>query len=135
MIRENNNLSKNRSRLSSRKGVSLVEVVVALAVISIISFAAFSLILSSMDLENNIMRDVEISASADDVLDCFIFAEAEGKFAEGMHVLGYMSSANGIYRLDKGSYVIEVTYSEKKMDFKAKDENDNIIFEQTYRKG
>ena len=46
--------------------------------ISCISFAAFSLILSSIDLENNMMRDVEISAAADDALDCFIFANDEG---------------------------------------------------------
>lgn len=135
MIMKNNNLSKNRSRLSSRKGVSLVEVVVALAVISIISFAAFSLILSSMDLENNMMRDVEISAAADDALDCFIFANSDDKFFEVMYTyLGYKKEDEK-YRLDKGSYVIEVTYNETQMDFKAKDENDNIIFEQTYKKG
>jgi prepilin-type N-terminal cleavage/methylation domain-containing protein len=136
MIMKNNNLSKNRSRLSSRKGVSLVEVVVALAVISIISFAAFSLILSSIDLENNMMRDVEISAAADDALDCFIFANSGEKFSEVIKYLGYVNAGTK-YRLDKGNYVIEVTYSETQMDFKAKDENDNIIFkfEKPYTKG
>ena len=137
MIMKNNNLSKNRSRLSSRNGVSLVEVVVALAVISIISFAAFSLILSSMDLENDMMRDVEISAAADEALDCFIFANDEGDFSEVMCTyLGY-AKEDEKYRLDKGNYVIEVTYSETQMDFKAKDENDNIIFkfEKPYTKG
>ena len=135
MISKKNKLSKNKAKFSSRKGVSLVEVVVALTIISIISVAAFSLILSSMDLENNMMRDVEISAAADDALDCFIFANDEGDFSEVMCTYLRYEKEDKKYRLDKGSYVIEVTYNETQMDFKAKDENDNIIFEQTYRKG
>ena len=131
MISKKNKLSKNKAKFSSRKGISLVEVVVALTIISIISVAAFSLIMSSMDLENNIMRDVEISASADDVLDCFIFAKTEAEFAKSIAVLGYMSSATGTYRLEKGSYNITVTYIEAdgtiKMTFEACDSNGTIL--------
>ena len=126
MISKKNKLSKNKAKFSSRKGISLVEVVVALTIISIISVAAFSLIMSSMDLENNIMRDVEISASADDVLDCFMFAKTEAEFAEGMRALGYMSSATGTYRLEKGCYEIVVTYSEKSVKFLAWDVSSGV---------
>ena len=140
MIRRSNSSLKNKSKLSFRKGVSLVEVVVALTIISIISVAAFSLILSSMDLENDMMRDVEISASADDVLDCFIFAETEEKFAEGMHALGYMESGGWTYRLEKGSYeiVVYVEDSEpgKRMTFLAWDISSGAeILHRVYTKG
>jgi prepilin-type N-terminal cleavage/methylation domain-containing protein len=135
MIMKNNNLSKNRSRLSSRKGVSLVEVVVALAVISIISFAAFSLILSSIDLENNMMRDVEISAAADDALDCFIFAETEEKFAECMHALGYTYlPEDNLYLCYGDGYVIKVSCEDNSMKFVAEDDDYVPIFEQYIRK-
>ena len=130
MISKKNKLSKNKAKFSSRKGISLVEVVVALTIISIISVAAFSLILSSMDLENNIMRDVEISASADDVLDCFIFAKTEAEFAKSIAVLGYVKYPN-LYLLEKGSYNITVTYIEAdgttKMTFEAWDSNGTIL--------
>ncbi|MBP3369547.1 MAG: type II secretion system protein [Clostridia bacterium] len=133
---KNNNLSKNRSGLSSCKGITLVEVVVALTIISIISVAAFSLIMSSMDLENDMMRDVEISAAADDALDCFIFAETEEKFAEGMDALGYTClPEDNLYLCYGNGYVIKVSCGDNSMEFVAEDDADVVIFKQKYTKG
>ena len=133
---KNNILSNDKARFSSRKGISLVEVVVALTIISIISVAAFSLILSSMDLENDMMRDVEISAAADDALDCFIFAETEEKFAEGMHALGYTClPEDNLYLCYGDGYVIKVSCKDNIMEFVAEDDADVVIFKQTYTKG
>ena len=56
-------------KLSARKGISLTEVVVALAVISIISAAALSLVISSANIEADVVRTMNVSAAADDVLD------------------------------------------------------------------
>ena len=140
MIRRSNSSLKNKSKLSSRKGVSLVEVVVALTIISIISVAAFSLIMSSMDLENNIMRDVEISAAADDVLDCFMFAKTKDQFSK-IIVENFGYKENGAtYLLEKGSYTIIVAYVTEdsgkiKMTFVALDSNKNFILHQVHTKG
>ena len=68
------------TKVSARKGMSLVEVVVALAVIAIISSAAFSLVLSSANLEADAVRTTAVSAAADDVLDCFRYADDNGEF-------------------------------------------------------
>ena len=89
-----------------------------------------------MDLENDMMRDVEISAAADDALDCFIFAETKEKFAEGMHALGYTClPEDNLYLCYGDGYVIKVSCEDNIMNFVAEDDADVLIFKQTYTKG
>lgn len=68
-----NSSKKNTKKLISdpRRGVSIVELVVALAIISIISGSALSIMLSSSKNESKIMREIEVTNQAENAVECF----------------------------------------------------------------
>ena len=78
------NDNKNRSR----RGISLVEVVVALTVIAIISSAALSLVISSASVDANSLRSTQVMMAAENVLECYRCAESKEEFAALLDIRG-----------------------------------------------
>ena len=120
--------------------MSLVEVVVALAVIAIISSAAFSLVLSSANLEADAVRTTAVSAAADDVLDCFRYADNNGEFFEAISKLDeYQNTGDGQYVLNKPNYTVYVNVEDNKLSFNAYKTRDGetgeLIYSYEYKKG
>ena len=68
----------------SRKGMSLVEVVVALVIISVISASALSMIMMSVNVEADAVRSVEVAESVDNAIACFRFAETPAEFLDAL---------------------------------------------------
>lgn len=127
-------------KLSARKGISLTEVVVALAVISIISAAALSLVISSANIEADVVRTMNVSAAADDVLDCFRYADNNEEFEATIQKLdGYQTTGDGQYVLNKPNYVIVIKINGNNLSFEAvkcKDgEKGESIYSYEYTKG
>ena len=128
------------TKVSARKGVSLVEVVVALAVIAIISSAAFSLVLSSANLEADAVRTTAVSAAADDVLDCFRYADNNEEFFEAISKLDeYRNMGDGQYVLNKPNYTVYVNVEGDELSFNAYKTRDGetgeLIYSYEYKKG
>lgn len=131
---------RRTKRIFARKGFSLVEVIVALAVIAIISTAAFSLVLSSAKLEADAVRTTAVSAAADDVLDCFRYADSNEEFFAAICKLDeYQTTDDGQYVLNKPSYTVYVNVDDDELSFNAYKTRDGetgeLIYSYQYKKG
>ena len=131
---------RRTKRIFARKGFSLVEVIVALAVIAIISTAAFSLVLSSAKLEADAVRTTAVSAAADDVLDCFRYADSNEEFFAAISKLDeYQTTDDGQYVLNKPSYTVYVNVEGDELSFNAYKTRDGetgeLIYSYQYKKG
>lgn len=131
---------RRTKRIFARKGFSLVEVIVALAVIAIISTAAFSLVLSSAKLEADAVRTTAVSAAADDVLDCFRYADSNEEFFAAICKLDeYQTTDDGQYVLNKPNYTVYVNVEGDELSFNAYKTRDGeigeLIYSYQYKKG
>lgn len=61
--------------LHSRKGVGITEVVIALAIIAIISAFTLTLIVMSIGVENKSVAAIEVKNAAENAMECFRFAK------------------------------------------------------------
>jgi prepilin-type N-terminal cleavage/methylation domain-containing protein len=119
----------------SRRGISLVEVVVALAVITIISAAALSLVISSARVDANSLRSTQVMIAAENSLECYRFAKSEEKFAELLEKTGDYKKVDGAYVLTEKAYVITVNYTDTKLTFSATDSDGEEIYKYEFNKG
>ena len=67
--------SKRKAHISSRRGFTVLEVVIALTVITIVSASAFALIHSHLKLENQSVQSIEATNIAENAIECFRFAK------------------------------------------------------------
>lgn len=107
--------------ISSRKGVSIVEVVVALVVISLISAATTSVIMKSLDVETKSVAVYAVRNSAENAMDCFRFADGdEGVFIDCLNDTisgnGFVAQS-GSYVYDTESYRITITLLNEQKGF------------------
>lgn len=119
----------------SRRGISLVEVIVALAVITIISTAALSLVISSARVDANSLRSTRVMIAAENSLECYRFAENEEEFAELIGKTGDYIEADGSYVLTESSYAITVKYEDDSLRFTAIDSDGKEIYNYEFYKG
>ena len=125
------NDNKNRSR----RGISLVEVVVALTVIAIISSAALSLVISSARVDANSLRSTQVMMAAENVLECYRFAENDGDFADLLQKTGDYKGSDGVFVLTEKSYTITVNYTDTQLTFSATDSDGKEIYKYEFNKG
>lgn len=125
------NVKRNRSR----RGISLVEVIVALAVITIISTAALSLVISSARVDANSLRSTQVMMAAENVLECYRFAESKEEFAALLEKTGDYKKVDGAYVLTEKAYVITVHYTNTKLTFSATDSDEKEIYKYEFNKG
>lgn len=127
------NDNKNRSR----RGISLVEVVVALTVIAIISSAALSLVISSARVDANSLRSTQVMMAAENVLECYRFAENGEEFAALLEKTGDYKGSGGVFVLTEKSYTITVTvnYTDTQLTFSATDSDGKEIYKYEFNKG
>ena len=125
----------NAMRNRSRRGISLVEVVVALAVITIISAAALSLVISSARVDANSLRSTQITIAAENSLECYRFAESEEKFAELLEKTGDYKKVDDAYVMTEKAYVITVNYTNTRLTFSATDGDGEEIYSYEFDKG
>lgn len=125
------NDNKNRSR----RGISLVEVVVALTVIAIISAAALSLVISSARVDANSLRSTQVTIAAENSLECYRFAGSEEEFAALLERTGDYKKVDDAYVLTEKAYVITVHYTNTKLTFSAADGDGEEIYKYEFTKG
>ena len=126
-------MKKSNKKILSRRGFSIVEVVVALAVVTIITAAMFPLLNSGTERQKQSMRTFESANIAENAIECFRFAggnivEFESAFAQTGETLG--DGENGYnYIIDKGYYVVAIKIEAEKntivIDVKNDKENDS----------
>ena len=124
-----------------RRGISLVETVVALTIITIISAATVGLTLSSVRTETKAWDETVIYSHAESAVECFRYAEGQDGLAPMGTLLGRLDSGyvqNGnTYVLEKSNYTITVTadLTAHRLTFSALSSDGEVIYEFTYDRG
>lgn len=129
---------KNKFKnLKSKKGITIVEVVITLVLIATIMASAISVIMMSIEVENNSAAAVKLQTSAENILECYRFAKTEEEFAEAIAKCGDFKKA------DDGSFVLAGTdvtitvksnFTENKLEFSATNSNGDEIYSFGYQK-
>ena len=113
-------MKKSNKKILSRRGFSIVEVVVALAVVTIITAAMFPLLNSGTKLQEQSMRTFESANIAENAIECFRFAGGQNnvmftnslKTALGLSLDEQIPvveiNGKSYYCIDKGYYVVAI---------------------------
>lgn len=104
-------MKKSNKLLSSRRGFSVAEVVVTLAIVMIVTAAMYPLIDSGTRLQAKSFRTFESACIAENAIECFRFAKGNGeKFEEAFNLAedDLQKVSNNNYEVDKGSYVVKI---------------------------
>ena len=100
---------KQENMLRSRKGISMAEVVIALVLISVISAAAVSVVLRSVDIEKNTLIVMEAANTAENAVECFRFSENAEAFLTALQKTApYEVQEDGSFVLKSGNLVITI---------------------------
>ncbi len=130
--------------IRSRKGISMVEVVVALVVITIISLATLSVVFVSARVEAKTVVAIEVRNSAENAVECFRFANGDIEtFIECLRKTTGVTDEdnyvieNGNYVLRAGRYIVTITLlgEESGFYYKATDSAGKDIYEFTFTNG
>ncbi|MBP3592073.1 MAG: prepilin-type N-terminal cleavage/methylation domain-containing protein [Clostridia bacterium] len=125
-------------KINARRGFSLAEVVVAIAIIVIVSSASMTLIGVQARTEAKSVATVEATNIAENAIECFRYAQNTGTDFES--VFGYASSTTGegteadpyIIKKDGATVIIRITGNT--MTVNATFAGDAIFEEITYTK-
>ena len=97
-----------------RKGFSIIEVVVALVIITLVSTVVMTIIRSSDTIERNTMSVMEATTITENVIECFRYADSKEefdplleKFVES-YEFGYNSDNLDRYVIYNGKYRITI---------------------------
>lgn len=80
---------KQKAASGQRRGFSLAEVAVALAVIMLISTAAMSLVTTSSRLDGEAALAISVNEYAESALESFRWADFSWEFEDAMEILGF----------------------------------------------
>ena len=118
-----------------RKGITLIELVIALSVVAIIIVAAISIIHSAIKIEVRAASIIEANKTAESITEIFNFSNYMDEFEELCELLDesfgnvdmddeYEDENGKLYIIDRGTYHIEINYYYLKESI---NENDEII--------
>ena len=92
-----------RMRLG-RKGVSLAEVVVALALVTVVMASVLTIMLNGVKVQDKMVARTEAQNFVSDALECFKVAEDETAFKEALDYAGFSE-----YSIQYGNVTATVT--------------------------
>ena len=104
-------------KFNSRRGFSIVEVVIAIVVIGIVTIASITLLSRSIAIERQNVRNAEIKIYSENAIECFRFAEDRNGFFSLIKQVGSFKDENddGVLEenekilLVKSDYTIAIT--------------------------
>ena len=119
---------------NSRKGVTILEMIIALTVITIISGIALSMAMTAVEVENKSQAGIEMTSRIESIVECFQFSDTQEMFEELIKKLEKSEDAfeagtsdndniSKVLVLDKGNYKIAIKIYN---DFKKIEINANL---------
>lgn len=127
-----------RAIKKSNRGISIMEVVVAILVITIISVATTSLILNSAKKEKANARAIEIASFSESTIESFRFYDNYAEFFNQIKELdGTATEKNGSIVVEKGDYTIAITVDSlyNNILINATDEGGESLYSLSYTRG
>ncbi len=106
-----------------KRGISLMEVIVAIFVITIISASATTVILSSSKNDQINLRNTQIALTSKTVIDCFRFADDFEEFCNTLKKVDDFNTDNNTITLSKEAFslTVEADFIERKVIITALD--------------
>lgn len=120
---------------NNRRGISIVEVVIALVIISIISASALSMIMMSVKVERESMAAVAVENCAENAVECFRFAADPAEFLQCLQKTGDYTDEEGSFVLRGNGYTVTVLPGEGQFEFSAVTADGGELCAFTYTKG
>ena len=104
-MKQKRNISAGRKR-----GFSIMEAVIAMAIVVIISISVISLQVGMVQEEKILTQKTAIIRYAEDALDCFNWSQNESDFKQAIEELGFqqLDGIDGIYIIEHHLYRIEI---------------------------
>ena len=131
-------------RKNLKKGVTLLETVIAIALLAIISVVAVSVSVSSIKSEEKNIQAMEISFIAENAIECFRFADNNTDFINALRKTTdenhpFTPDKEGDenkYYYQKSAYkvVIVADYGTNTIQITAEDKNGNEIYSLSYKR-
>ena len=119
----------------SRRGISIVEVVIALVIITIISASALSMIMMSVKVERKSVTALEVDNCAENSVECFRYAGNKTEFLECLQKTGDFTVEDSTFVLRTTDYTVTILPGNDKFDFYAVGADGVEICAFTYKKG
>ena len=141
-------MTRGGKKVKSKGGFTILEVVIAMAIIAIVTATAASIMTSAQKSMARSQKSVLAANDIANITECFKYTVCKGcsvddfedfekavEFAFGLAPEGFTPTTDGVYELTRDGYVITVTVTtgtEKTVNSVAKDGDGKVIFELTY---
>lgn len=141
-------MTRVEKKVMSKRGFTILEVVIAMAIIAIVTATAASIMTSAQKSMARSQKSVLAANDIANITECFKYTVGEGRdidkfqqavvFAFGLASEGFTPTTDGVYyvyELTRDGYVITVTVTtrtKKTVNSVAKDGDGKVIFELTY---
>lgn len=141
-------MTRVEKKVKSKGGFTILEVVIAMAIIAIVTATAASIMTSAQKSMARSQKSVLAANDIANITECFKYTVCESgriddfekavAFAFGLASGGFTPTTDGVYdvyELTRDGYVITVTVTtgtEKTVNSVAKDGDGKVIFELTY---
>ena len=147
-------MTRVEKKVKSKGGFTILEVVIAMAIIAIVTATAASIMTSAQKSMARSQKSVLAANDIANITECFKYTVCKGcsvddfedfekavEFAFGLAPEGFTPTTDGVYdvydvyELTRDGYVITVTVTtgtEKTVNSVAKDGDGKVIFELTY---
>lgn len=91
-------MRKLLDKLQSRRGITMTEVIISMAVVTIVTGAAISVLIASMQFDDKYQAQTRAMNACESAVSCLRFTDNEAKLDAYLERLGFEESA-GIYSL------------------------------------
>ena len=122
--------------LKNKRGMTLLETVVALALLAIISVVSISVSVMSIKSEEKNIQATEIAIICENAVECFRFDSDPNKFKDLFEKTGENLSkgekSDNVFTIEKSSYSVTITIVEQKISIVATGKNGAEIYSLEY---
>lgn len=138
-------MTRVEKKVKSKGGFTILEVVIAMAIIAIVTATAASIMTLAQKSMARSQKSVLAANDIANITECFKYTVCKGcrvddfekavEFAFGLASGGFTPTTDDVYELMRDGYVITVTVTigtEKTVNSIAKDGDGKVIFELTY---
>lgn len=139
-------MTRVEKKVKSKGGFTILEVVIAMAIIAIVTATAASIMTSAQKSMARSQKSVLAANDIANITECFKYTVCKSgniddfkkavAFAFGLASEGFTPTTDGVYELTRDGYVITVTVTttgtEQTVNSVAKDGDGKVIFELTY---
>lgn len=138
-------MTRVEKKVKSKGGFTILEVVIAMAIIAIVTATAASIMTLAQKSMARSQKSVLAANDIANITECFKYTVCKGcrvddfekavEFAFGLASGGFTPTTDDVYELMRDGYVITVTVTtgtEQTVNSVAKDGDGKVIFELTY---